>query len=171
MEAGRHWTICGWGYKWGILAFLSWIRRTLCWESSAQKDHQFVEKANFSQQTSVGAELQNQLFFDLSHNPLLSEGLSLPDPLPSFLNIGFSQYSPESLCVGSFLYPLMVQESFPSEISISNKKEESTMFEGLNLSRIKWTQKYAIYDGIKVTRLNIHFCELAQESCMSAMLL
>lgn len=81
-----------------------------------------MEKANFSQQTSVGAELQNQLFFYLSHNPLLSEGLSLPDPLLSFLNIGFTQYSPESLCVGPFLYPAMVQECFPSEISISKKE-------------------------------------------------
>lgn len=97
----------------------------------------FMEKADFSQQTNIGAELQNQLFFHLFHNPPLSEGLSLPDPFLSFLNIGFSQYSPESLCVGPFLHPLTVQECFPSEISISNKKEEGTMFGGLNLSRVK----------------------------------
>lgn len=82
-----------------------------------------MEKANFSQQSNVGAELQNQLFFHLSHRPLLSGGLSLPDHVLSLLNIGFSQYSPESLCVGPFLYPVMVQECFPSEISFSKKKK------------------------------------------------
>lgn len=81
--------------KWCILDFLTCIRRTLCF--SAQKDYQFMEKANFSQRTNVGPE-QNQLFFHLSHNPLLSESLSLPDSFLSLLNIGFSHYSPECLC-------------------------------------------------------------------------
>lgn len=135
--------------KWCILEFVPWIGRTLC--SSAQKDHQFIEKANFSQQTNVGPEQ-------------LSESLSLPDPFLSLTTV-------QKACVRPFLYPVMVQECFPSELSISNKKEEGTMFGGLHLSRIKWIQKYAFYDGIKVAPLDIDFYEIAWESCMLAMLL
>lgn len=139
-----------------ILVFLSWIGTTLLWAFCSGGSSVHGENRNFPQQIDVGAELQNPLFFHLSQNPL-EWGLVLTSPFPLFLILAFLCIALEGLYIGPSLYPDMVQECFPSEVSISNEKEEGIAIWRPCLSRIKLTQKYAFYEGIKISPLNIFF--------------
>lgn len=99
------------------------------------------ENRNFPRQIDVGAELQNPLFFHLSHNPLLSKGLSLPGPCLSLLDTGCSLHgSGEPLC-RALPIPWCGPGVLSNEIPISNNKEGGIAIWMSCLSRIKLTPK------------------------------
>lgn len=141
-----------------VLVFLGWIGRTLCYGPSAQEVRQFMEKTRIFPSRSV-LVLNCGVHCSFIFLAILSWVRACPyQPLSSlFLILAFLCIGLERLCIGPSLYPDMVQECFPSGVSMSNKKEEGIAIWRPWLSRIKWTPKYAFYEGIKISPLNICF--------------
>lgn len=125
-----------------ILVFLSWIERILCYGPSAQEDCQFMEKTGIFPGGSM-LVLNCRIHCSSIFLTILSWARVCPYQALSslFVMLAVLCMALESLCVGPFLYPGVVQECFPNEIPISNNKEGGIAIWMSCLSRIKWTPK------------------------------